>query len=794
MKRFLAFVFGMFFGIFALIASLGIAGYVFVAKTPVDTYIPNSEGLGDFAQMSILDAYDEILRMLAEESIANPNADGKYFSVADFEEKYNADLSQVVGFALTDNVKEMPFFTLFTEDGVNKALNQTSIAGVLDIASSQGAQFSAELVAEMQNHTIAELLSDNPLAVLDNVPLKWVAAGFDNSDSQLMTALGNTPVGALASGAMGGNLLLAIKIEEKLSPLANIVLADVLSGAGEGDVDLVGNVLGDTTLGQIISDTGDFAINSVLVDLYVGTILNYERTQLDIADNLPSEVEGVLSNEGNFYKLDPNGNYYLAKMYCEETHGHTADCFDYVWTTGTEEVSKLYSVLANLKIEELAGGSFNITSLLDDVTLGDVMGDSIVGSPFEGLKDTVISQLPSEFENMTIGELLGDQINGTVLEGFADKTINQLVSSLNTAPIGKFLGYELTAEVDISLYQIKGNIANRGGIGAKKVGNTWHDAYKLCDHADFDECTSKCYTVWHDGTAWVEGLNSLLADKTVDEISKNGIADIVDELTLRDVMGESVKDNSILLALADTPIGSIGSKVNTLTLRQMLGDQVESNNVLKLLEGSTTQTLASDLNNLYLGQVLGYTRNSDNTDWNEQIVGATKAMANMKIGELNQETISNAINSLTLHEILGDEQIASSNVLRAIADKKIAEIPNAIATMKLGVVLDLNYRDDGYWYDNDTNTKSTPFNQKIANLSIGELHDDTIGAIVHELTMGELVESGFFEVHYGEQIDQDLLFRAQYDTTFTYTSGDWVNFTITELIDAIFGWEYTPGT
>ena len=791
MKRFLAFIFGMFFGIFALFAGLGIAGYVFVTKTPVDKYVPNSEGLGNLAQLSILDAYNEISKMISEENIAAPDASGKYFSVADFEEKYDADLSHLLGFTLTDNVKEMPFFTLFTDDGVNKALNQTNIAGLLDIATTAGATFNPDLVAEMQKHNIAELLGENPISILDNVPLKWIAGGFDGSDSKLMSALGDTPVGPLASGAMGGNLLLAIKTDEKLSPLRDIVLSEVLSGAGEGDADLVGNVLGDTTLGEVISDTGDFALNSVLVDLYVGTILNYQRTEYVPLDTIPEEIDGILSNEGNFYKID-NGTYYLAKLYCDETHGHTADCFDFVWNYDDEQVSKLYSVLSNLKIEELASGSFNITSLLDDVTLGDVMGDSIVGSPFEGLKDTVISQLPSEFENMKIGELLGDQINGTVLEGFADKTINELVSSLNTAPIGKFLGYSLTAEVDISLYEIRGNIANRGGIGAKKVGDTWHDAYKLCDHTSFDNCTSKCYTVWMDGSSWVQGVNSLLADKTIDEIANNGINSIVDELTLRDVMGDSVGDNPVLLALADTPIGKIGQKVNTLTLRQILGDQVDTNNVLKLLENSTTQTLASDLNNLYLGQVLGYTRNADNTGWNETLEGATATIANMKISELSQSSISDAINNLTILDILGSEQVEGNPILKEIANKKVSQVPNALLEMKLAVVLELNKKDDGYWYDNYTGLKASPFNQKIADITINDFNANTLSTIVHTMTMGELVESGFFEVNYGDKIDQDLLLRAQYDSTFTYTSGDWLGMTITQLLDALFEWEYTP--
>ncbi|MBR2974993.1 MAG: hypothetical protein IKC47_04540 [Clostridia bacterium] len=792
MKRFLAFVFGMFFGIFALFAGLGIAGYVFVSKTSLETYVPNSQGLGDLAQLSILDAYNEISKMLAEENITNPNTEGEYFSVADFEEKYNADLSVLFGFTLTDNIKEMPLFTLFTEDGVNKALDQTSVAGALDVAAMLGLTFNADLVAEMQKHSMSELLGENPLGVLDNVPLKWIATGFDSSESQLMTALGNTPVGPLANGAMGGNLLLAIKTDDKLSPISNIVLAEVLSGAAEGEVDLVGNVLGDTTLGELISDTGDLAVNSVLVNLYVGTLLNYVRTEYTLTGEETSLVEDKVVLAGaNTYKFDGEG-WYLAGCDCEEAHTHTETCYDFVWKNGTEEVSKLYAVLSNLKVEELAGGDFNITALLDDITLGDVMGDSIVGSAFEGLKDTAISQLPSEFENMTIGELLGDQIDGTVLEGFADKTINEMVSSLDTAPIGKFLGYELTAEVDVADYQVRGNLAYKAGVGgAKKVGTTWHDAYKLCSHTSFDECTSKCYTVWVEGSAWVEGVNSLLADKTISEIKTNGIGSLVNDLTLRDVMGDDVDDNTILAALADEPIGNISNKVNTLTLRQLLGDQVDTNNVLKLLANSTTQTLAADLNNLYLGQVLGYTRNATDTGWVEEVKGATATLANMKVGSLDKDTITNAINGLKLNEILSETEIASNNILKAIADKTISEIPTAISDMKLGVVLDLNYHD-GKWYDNVTGLQTTPFNQKIADLTVGQLHGDTIASIVHELTMGDLIDSGFFEVHYGEQIDQDLLFRAQYDTTFTYTSGDWKKMTITQLIDALFEWEYVP--
>ena len=164
----------------------------------------------------------------------------------------------------------------------------------------------------------------------------------------------------------------------------------------------------------------------------------------------------------------------------------------------------------------------------------------------------------------------------------------------------------------------------------------------------------------------------------------------------------------------------------------------------------------------------------------------------MPKGSLNDLQRGVAVLSQLIMRWQNDGEKANAPKLsEGVCIKKLSEIPNAVTNLKLGVVLGLTHHDDG-WYD-ETNTLASPFNQRIASLTIGELDDKKIANIVHDLTMGELADSGFFEVHYGDKIDEDLLYRAKYDDTFEYQAGDWRNMTITQLLDATYGWEYTPG-
>ena len=132
----MAFIAGMLFGMIFLVATLGVGIYTAISIVkPADVWQDSDKYLGDLSQMSVLQIIKEISDKYNSVAM-NPDPEtGEYYSVADFEKEYNVNLSAIVGIELNDDVKKFPFLTLFTPDGLNKALQQTpvsAISGFLD--------------------------------------------------------------------------------------------------------------------------------------------------------------------------------------------------------------------------------------------------------------------------------------------------------------------------------------------------------------------------------------------------------------------------------------------------------------------------------------------------------------------------------------------------------------------------------------------------------------------------------------------------------------------------------------
>lgn len=88
----------------------------------------------------------------------------------------------------------------------------------------------------------------------------------------------------------------------------------------------------------------------------------------------------------------------------------------------------------------------------------------------------------------------------------------------------------------------------------------------------------------------------------------NGSSDIIngmmDELTLRQALGESATDGQLLSNFKDTKLSDLGTEIQNLTVAQAIGDKVTSHKILKHVADATLSDIDQKLTNLSIQQVL----------------------------------------------------------------------------------------------------------------------------------------------------------------------------------------------
>lgn len=273
MRRTMAFIAGMLFGMIFLVATLGVGLYVSASVVkPSDVWSDSEKYLGDLSDMTLTEIIKEFVDIY-NTSAMNPDPQtGEYYSVADFEKDYNVDVSALVGVKLNDDIKKLPFLSIFTPDGLKKVMDQTpvnAITGFLDFLGD-------EAKAELANHSISELFGENPMAVFNNIKLKQLLPELVSSGNQLMVALGESYIGAAFTAVTSGNLLAELLPDGAFETVGQLELTSLLGDESA----LVTSILGSHQIMDIISANGSVKPEILLSGLYVGNLVNYTRVDI----------------------------------------------------------------------------------------------------------------------------------------------------------------------------------------------------------------------------------------------------------------------------------------------------------------------------------------------------------------------------------------------------------------------------------------------------------------------------------------------------------------------------------
>lgn len=346
------------------------------------------------------------------------------------------------------------------------------------------------------------------------------------------------------------------KVSSLYGAFVNLRIADITGGSFDAILDKVKDLtIGEIVNGEVSGILANFADMTVgelldggLEKMYLGNFLGYTRTQADA-----TQVTGVATLDdgtkvgfanGNTVMSDDGETWYLAKSVCEQQHPHTRDCYIYIWMNGNAQADGVMAKLADKKINSLG----DISAMLQDFTLADVLGEDNLTGIFRELANVPIGDIANQIDSIYIG---------TVLE-YSRKQIE-----------------------DVNGYtQVVGttNVMEKQGKFVKSDdGEVWYEAQLDCetDHVHTDACYGYVWYSDETHTQAVSGLEGIFANSTLNNIG--------DKLQLENFtlakLGIGGDNNNILAYLQDVPLSEIDTQLNTMKLGVALGYTLNNENV-----------------------------------------------------------------------------------------------------------------------------------------------------------------------------------------------------------------------
>ena len=477
-------------------------------------------------------------------------------------------------------------------------------------------------------------------------------------------------------------------------------------------------------------------------------------------------------------------------------------------------IKKIYTIQLG---EFMTGKGYNISKLTEDTYLGDVFKFTCDHNDEIGHKHT---ELCKWFETKSVKTAAGEASVEMLLEvdavygALSSMSLNDLIDgddvlvNIKKLTLGDMMGYvkELKATGEYTYYEvlkdggvpvvevIDGYAYKRAGEEVSKLTGTLAkvkvDTLMSGEGVDeimneieklqlgdilrytYDETADK----WYDGETEITGILAAFCDHTLAELKDPAkLKDIVNELKLKDVLGEdAVNGNAVLVHLGNTKIGKLSERINNMYIGEVLeysstvkkhGEYdiyTDSNSVeyyndsamseggvfagywKKVEDGVEDYTMSKEpdtetgryksTDNRYLS--LAHTWKKAEADGTEKdVTGVTAVLANFRISELDDPDFNTRLDSAIDNMKLGNF-IAIDNdspvILKELANTKLKDVSEQIELIKVGTLMGYAYNEgDGKWY-NGGSALTDSFTIKIANHTIKEVSSGSFSDMLAE--------------------------------------------------------------
>lgn len=645
--------------------------------------------------------------------------------------------------------------------------------------------------------------------------------------------------------------------------LAAMSITDFTSGNDEALMNQIkhikiSDVIDTSTVSGIMQVFTDYTIeelmNGAVDDMYLGEFFKFTRhaiqdTQAYDSDHVLTVNKErdqailayyVITDESGHVALSFNRvDWYEGVMNCtegdDENHIHHENCYQYNWYQKTDENE---DILAEGVQGKLASKQISDLKYLNDevqkMTLADVFGEDKVPSMLKSISHVEIGKLSEAVNTIHLGELLeytqelrcenededhehdsgcyvwidkNDEVVTGMMAKLAGKQVNEmsdLVDTIKTFTLRDVLGDDGIPDVLKAIADAEIGDLNKA-IKKMRVGDFLeYEKRYTCESEDENhEHDENCASAWYDKDGEpVTGMMEKIADKTIDQL--NDLDEIVQDLTLRDVLGDNIPQ--MLLDVADTKISEIGDAVQGIYLGSALnyyrrdmtenrpdyGHRETAKDTLPEIRYKTDSgdkyIMSDDGKTWYEAKLtckLKTTGQDAHTHdatcyayaWYEDeklttpVDGIVKAFVNCKVGD-----VSGKMQTVTL----GEMGIGGNTILDALQNTPVVEIGEKINHLKMAVVLGYEqycicnntdtehvHGDDCYvWVaectdhttakdhkesdhiiiDGKTCYQPKGLNAKIADKTVEEMTGDSLTDIAFGLTIGELIDSGMISL------------------------------------------------
>lgn len=394
---------------------------------------------------------------------------------------------------------------------------------------------------------------------------------------------------------------------------------------------------------------GGFNLESIFDDILIGEALGYEM-------GYPSDA-----CEEDCVEEHEHVTYSYCRANCNLEHKH-----NYYFVNVVEYVGDMMNELSNQTFGDVRSGGFDVSGIIEDTTIGEVMGYKLMGGEWVDENEQPIDK-------------------STLVSKILYQLYPKKVADLSTLKFEDMVA-------DIELGEVFGYVKC----------NAISDSCPV--HTDFCEETSP---YWYDGNNRVSLMYNVLSGIKLAELSSNDsvVQEKLSGLFVGDLMGYtndgsgwmktegdiSVPLTAIEKIMADISLADVfngtfdlQSKINGLKIKDVVN--VEGNTILSLLGDYSVEELPSRMQSLYVGEIMGYTKTGENwyTSTSQKVTGIKHKVANLTVSSLSNGGFEGIIDGIVISDVIDDYSDGIFKIIEleegeaTVGDVKISAMPDRI--------------------------------------------------------------------------------------------------------------------